>query len=157
MAYKYYCFVFINNLNYCNIQNIFSEALNVCSISFFKIWYFWCIGKCYSRSFTTFLFKKTLTGFLTNGFFQASPRFFSWSSKYMYVCTTTIVYIMLRHTTSSDLKVNKNKGSIKKNKEYFMSRNISIYTLNIFQYQYNSTYLVKVQLRCIFLQWEGKN
>ena len=130
MAYKYYCFVFINNLNYCNIQKTFSEALNVCSISFFKIWYFWCIG---SRSFTTFLFKKTLTGFLSNGFFQASPRFFSWSSKCMYVCTTTIVHIMLRHTTSSDLKVNKNKGSIKKNKEYFMSRNISIY-INIFQY-----------------------
>ena len=41
---------------------------------------------------------------------------------------------MLRHTTSSDLKVNKYKGSIKKNKEYFMSRNISIY-INIFQYQ----------------------
>ena len=72
-----------------------------CSIYFFNLEYdtfeATLLRSVIVRTTNAFLFNKTLTGFLTNGFFQASPRF-TWSSKYTYV---------LQLQNISDLKVNK--------------------------------------------------
>ena len=124
MAYKYYCFVFINNLNYCNIQNTFSVWMYVVSV-FLKYDTFDALVSVIVGLSLHFFSRKHWQVSLQMAFFRPHQDFFRGRVN---ICM--YYYYNCIHN-ASDLKVNKYKGSIKKNKEYFMSRNISIY-INIF-------------------------